>query len=389
MRRAVLLASVPVAVLALLVPAAAQIADNTISADSLAEAQQARIAAQNRARILAERAARIQDDALKAEAEAEALSAQIAASRARIEEARQQETMAADRLGFLREGFARQRAPLSRMMAALQRLALRPMILLVLRPSSVRDYVRTRAMVAAITPQIAQQTRNIRADLTEMRTLAERSAAARAAREDASRELADRRAELRASGAEGRLAARSLQAAAGEARREATLRGVEADSIAALAATQTRNRQTEARLAALLGPVLPAGRPAASVPAIRPRLPVAGSVVAGYGERDAAGGRARGLTIAASPGAPIVAPLAGEIAFAREWRGYGTLVMIRHKGGYLSLVAGLTDAQVKEGQIVKQGDALGRAPRRAPQGNPRILYELRRSGRPVHPLLAV
>jgi len=52
------------------------------------------------------------------------------------------------------------------------------------------------------------------------------------------------------------------------------------------------------------------------------------------------------------------------------------------------LVAGLADAQVKEGQIVKQGDALGRAPRRALQGNPRILYELRRSGRPVHPLLA-
>ena len=385
MRRASVLAVVPVAAMLALVPASAQIGADAISADSLAEAQAARIEAQERARTLADRAATIEDAALKAEAQAEALSARIAESEALIEEARQQETLAADRLGILRERFARQREPLSRMLAALQRLARRPMLLLVLRPSSVRDYVRTRAMVAAITPQIAWQTRLVRRDLAEMRALAQGSADARIARRDAAVELARQRAELRASGAESRLAARALEQAAGEARREATLRGVEADSIAALAARQSRNRQTEVRLGELIGPILPAGRPKAGATAIRPILPVQGAILAGYGERDAAGGRARGLTIAPSPGAEVAAPLAGEVAFARQWRGYGTLVIIRHKGGFLSLVGGLAGAQVREGQAVRQGDILGQAP----QQDPSVLYELRRAGRPVHPLLAI
>ncbi|ARU17026.1 murein hydrolase activator EnvC family protein [Croceicoccus marinus] len=385
MRRTFVLAIVPLAAALALVPASAQIAGDAISADSLAEAQAARIEARERARTLADRAATIEDTALKAEAQAEALSARIAESEALIEEARQQETLAADRLGFLRERFARQRAPLSRMLAALQRLARRPMVLLVLRPSSVRDYVRTRAMVAAITPQIARQTRSVRGDLAEMRALAQGSAAARVTRQEAATELARQRAELRASGAESRLAARALEQAAGEARREATLRDVEADSIAALAARQSRNRQTEARLAELIGPILPAGRAEARSSSIRPVMPVQGAVLAGYGERDAAGGRSRGLSIAPQPGAAVAAPLAGEIAFARPWRAYGTLVIIRHKGGLLSLVGGLADARVREGQAVAQGDVLGRAPQR----DPSVLYELRRAGRPVHPLLAV
>ncbi|GGD59803.1 murein hydrolase activator EnvC family protein [Croceicoccus mobilis] len=381
MRRALYIV-LPLATLGLLVPAAAQMGE-AISADSLAEAEAARIAAQKRARELAERAKRIEDDALKAEAEAEALSAEITETEARIEEARQRETLAADRLGLLRERLARQRAPLSRMLAALQRLARRPMILLVLRPASIKDYVRTRAMISALTPQIARETGSLRSDLGEVKQLVASSAQSRAQRERASEELERRRAEYRASGAESRLAAREMQTAAGEARREATIRGVEAQSIAALVTKQDENRRTGARLAEFTGPLLPENRPLASA-RVRPQLPSTGRIVAGFGERDAAGGRARGLTIATAPAAPVAAPLAGTVEFARQWRGYGTVVILRHADGYLSLVAGLDGAQVKPGQKVAKGEMLGRTG----QANPRLLYELRRNGRPVHPLLA-
>ena len=163
------------------------------------------------------------------------------------------------------------------------------------------------------------------------------------------------------------------------------VRLVEADSIAALVTAQQRTQQTEARLAELTGPILPAGRAGSALPENRPRLPVSGRILAGFGERDAAGGRARGLTIAPAPGAPVGAPLAGTVAFARDWRGYGTTIILRHKGGYLSVVAGLADARVREGQSVRQGALLGHAARQ----DPRVLYELRRSGRAVHPLLAL
>lgn len=364
--------------LVLALPALAQVSPAT-----LREAEAARIAAQNRANELARRAATVESDALKAEAKVKALSARIAESEAAIEEARQRETLASDRLGLLRESLARSRAPLSRMLAALQRLARRPMLLILLRPASIRDYVRTRAMIAAMMPEIRDRTTGLRLELAEMRALTETAAGARVAREKAGRALDEQRAEFQALGAESRVAARSLRGAAGEARREATLSGVRVQSIAALVKRQEEGRRTAAALAELTGPVLPP-RTRRGVPAGErlPVLPVAGTVTAGFGERDAAGGRARGLTIAPDPGATVVAPLPGRIAFARPWRGYGTIVILRHANGLTSLVAGLDDAKVREGQNVARGATLGNAARVKPQ----ILYELRRDGQPVHPL---
>lgn len=353
----------------------------TTSADRLREVEAARANAERQAALYADRARLVEDAALKAEARAGALTAQIAEAEARAEAASLRAGAARARLATLRDDLAVGQRPLSRLMAALQRLARRPTILLVMRPASIRDFVRMRAMVAGLQPQIATRTADLRRDLAQVRRLADDAARAATEGQQARRDLASRRAELAKLGETGRVTARELVAKAGRAEAQAALRGAEAASIGRLVAEERAGARMLGALAALPAPSLLAG-PGKPVAASATLVPVSGKLLAGFGERNALGARSTGLTIAPPAGAPVVAPLAGTVAFAAPFRGYGTVVILRHAGGRTSLLAGLAQATVAEGEAVRRGQVLGIAPRR----DPAILFEMRRGGRPVHPL---
>ena len=89
-----------------------------------------------------------------------------------------------------------------------------------------------------------------------------------------------------------------------------------------------------------------------------------------------------GLTFAPRPGAQVVAPAAGRVAFAGSYRGYGRIVIIAHANGWTSLVTGLARTDVTVGQQLVAGSPLGNAA----QARPEITVELRRNGEPVNPL---
>ena len=109
---------------------------------------------------------------------------------------------------------------------------------------------------------------------------------------------------------------------------------------------------------------------------------VQGRTLAGFGERRDSGLRSTGITLAPAPGAQIVAPASGRIAFAGPYRGFGRIVIIEHEGGWTSLVTGLARADVAVGQSVIAGSPLGTAR----SEEPRVTVELRREGEPVNPL---
>ncbi|WP_164843982.1 murein hydrolase activator EnvC family protein [Croceicoccus ponticola] len=365
-----------------LMPAAAGAVTN---ADRLREVEAARALAEKQAARYSDQARLIEDRAQKAEARANRLAAQVTEAEARFEAAQIRASIADNRLAVLRDDLARSRAPLSRMMAALQRLARRPTLLLVMRPSSIRDFVRMRSMVAGLQPQIASRTEDLRKNLATARNLAVEADRARAEGQKARTDLAQRRKALEELGARHHVTAQELVNAAGKAQREATLRGAQAASIGELVAEERAGAQTLAALTALPVPnLLGQGSAESRTDAANvPRVPVAGRMLAGYGERDAAGGRSKGITIAPEPGAVVVAPLAGEVAFAGPFRGYGTVVILRHAGGRTSLIAGLGAANVVTGRKVRRGETIGSAAR----SDPAILYELRRGRRTIHPLM--
>ena len=112
------------------------------------------------------------------------------------------------------------------------------------------------------------------------------------------------------------------------------------------------------------------------------QLPVQGRTLAGFGALRESGARTTGIQIAPSPGAQIVAPAAGRVAFAGPYRGFGRIVIIEHPGGWTSLITGLSRERVEVGEVVLGGSPLGTAP----ANNPAITVELRRDGEPVNPL---
>src|SRR5690606_26097541 len=110
-------------------------------------------------------------------------------------------------------------------------------------------------------------------------------------------------------------------------------------------------------------------------------LPVTGRTTAGFGAR-AGGGTSSGVTLTPRSGAQVVAPGAGRVAFAGPYRGYGRIVIIEHRGGWISVVTGLARSDVVVGEQLVAGAPLGVAA----QGKPEVTLELRRAGEAVNPL---
>jgi len=92
-----------------------------------------------------------------------------------------------------------------------------------------------------------------------------------------------------------------------------------------------------------------------------------------------------GIEIAVAPGQRVGAVHEGTVAYADQFTGYGTLVIVEHGSGAFSLYGHLDAAHVTRGDRVEAGSSLG-ASGRNPSGNPVVYFELRIDGRPVDPL---
>ncbi|WP_133366357.1 murein hydrolase activator EnvC family protein [Qipengyuania sediminis] len=317
-------------------------------------AHQATLAAQARAR-----AAALDNQARKATAASARAVRAAAALAQRVQDGEDAVREADNRLASLAEDRSRIRRdlaaellPSARLAAVLALQARRPALLALLQPASLADTVRLRAAMASLTPQIEARTAAIRTELARAEALEARAAQLALQRRALLRELRAQRTKLAAAAAAERLKA---SRAAGSADREA--------ERALRLAVRARPL---ANLSADLAPGMRGTRSAELPPAYR--LPVRASRP---GSRGNSGGA---IVLAPAPNALVVSPGAGRVAFAGAYRGFGTIVIVEHPGGWTSLVTGLAAADVAAGQTVITGSPIGRAP----AGNPRIGLELRR-----------
>jgi septal ring factor EnvC (AmiA/AmiB activator) len=117
-----------------------------------------------------------------------------------------------------------------------------------------------------------------------------------------------------------------------------------------------------------------------------PQLPVPGVILTGYGQRDAIGAVSEGITIKARPGALVVAPMGGVVKFSGPFKNYGQLVILEHRNGFVSLIAGLEKIDTPVGVNLDAGEPVGKLPAASSRGDdPALYYELRYEGRPVNP----
>jgi septal ring factor EnvC (AmiA/AmiB activator) len=115
------------------------------------------------------------------------------------------------------------------------------------------------------------------------------------------------------------------------------------------------------------------------------RLPLTGSVLAGYGGVMPDGHRSQGLLIAGNAGAEVHAVAAGRVAYADWLKGYGLLIILDHGNGWMTLYA-FNDSLLKNvGDSVASGEAISTVGSSGGQGRPALYFELRRNGQPADP----
>lgn len=355
------------------------------------------------------RSARLEREAAAARNAADRTAREAAALAARVQQAEAGIAAATARIALvdkerarLREQLGSEQGPVVKLTAALQQFSRRPVALSMLRPGSIDDVVHTRALLASAVPQVDARTTVLRARLARSRTLREEARRAVAVLRSEEGQLAERRQQLAALETRQRLASRRAIGTADRESERALALGEQARDLDQLVGELGRAGTLRAQLAALPGPLMRPAAPldarvdptseAAAVPdgaassarAAAPRpylLPVLGRMVAGFGS-PRSGGLSQGLSLAPAPGAQVVAPAPGRVAFAGPYRGYGRIVILEHAGGWTSLVTGLARTDVQVGDQLVGGAPLGIAGRSSPV----VTLELRRQGEPVDPL---
>ena len=106
--------------------------------------------------------------------------------------------------------------------------------------------------------------------------------------------------------------------------------------------------------------------------------PVSGPVVLGYGPKS--GGLYNdGINIGAARGTPIRAADIGVVTYVgNELRGFGNLALIKHGDGYVTAYAHMSDAVIKQGQIVSRGQVIGSVGSTGAVDKPQLHFEIRK-----------
>lgn len=361
--------------------------------DALRAATRALAEARQRGDALEDAARRATAAADRTASEAAAVAARIQQSEAEILLAQAQVAAIDRQRAALRLRIAARQEPVVRLTAALQLMSRRPLVFSLMRADTLRETVYLRAVLETMLPEVQRRTAGLRSEIERGRQLQDKARRAAGDLKASEQALDERRQQLAALESRQRIASRSAQGIASREADRALALAEDARDITALIERLRADGALRSQLAALPGPVPRPDRPGSmliideAAPAqvsgagLSWIMPVSGRIISGFG--DAVGGaRAMGVTLAPAAGAQVIAPAAGRVAFAGDYRGYGRIVIIDHDGGWTSLVTNLGRLNVAVTARVVQGSPIGLAG----PGRPTLTIELRKDGTPVNPL---
>lgn len=112
--------------------------------------------------------------------------------------------------------------------------------------------------------------------------------------------------------------------------------------------------------------------------------PAKGEIVTKLGEVSTYFGESNGIVIAVGSGAAVIAPFDGQVVFAGPFRSFGQLLILEHKGGYHTVMAGLARIDAATGQWLLAGEPLG-VMRDAGSEMPKLYLELHQGDHIIDP----
>ncbi len=282
--------------------------------------------------------------------------------------------------------FQTRQQQLAEILAALQRLSLRPPVTLASRSADANDAVRTALVLRGLVPELERRAERLKLEIAAYTRLKDAIRARRGSVADADSALGRERRALLSLLEQKQALLRETEEeqAANKVRLEALTE--EAQNLRDLLAKLRQDKarpEPAPRTAALTEPEKGKIR---SFAAARGKLtlPAAGTVSARFGAEEQLGEFSKGLVIAARPGAQAVAPYDGQVVFAGPFRGYGRILIIEHRDGYHSLIVGLARIDASAKQWVLAGEPVGIVGEHDSQGA-QLYVEIRLNGRPIDP----
>jgi murein DD-endopeptidase MepM/ murein hydrolase activator NlpD len=128
-----------------------------------------------------------------------------------------------------------------------------------------------------------------------------------------------------------------------------------------------------------------AGQPATTGAIPSFRWPVRGRIIAGFGPKPN-GQENDGINLAVPEGTSVKAADDGVVAYAgNELKGYGNLVLLRHRNGYVTAYAHASKLKVHRGETVKRGQIIALAGETGSVSSPQLHFEIRKGSTPVDP----
>jgi murein hydrolase activator len=367
------------------------------SAQSIEDDRRALAEAKIQAERAEARATALEAKADAADGEANRVRDHMAALAGRIQATEADITAGEERVKLIEQMRTEQRArlaarqqPVVRLLAALQLMSRRPMILSFVQPGSTNDLVHVRAVLEVMIPEIRKRTEGLRVEIGKAQQLKLSAVRAIAVLKESEAKLATQRTALATEAARYRAQSKSFASGAIQEQDRAIAMGEKARDIVDLIDQLGAAATVQNQLASLSGPMIrpefpgssdapPAEQVAEREQFSSYRLPVTGSLVQGLGEVSSAGVRARGLTIATRPGAQVVAPAAGRVVFAGAYRGYGQIIILDHGSGWTTLITSLAALDARVGDELEEGSPIGKAG----TDRPTVTIELRQGAKPV------
>jgi murein DD-endopeptidase MepM/ murein hydrolase activator NlpD len=93
-----------------------------------------------------------------------------------------------------------------------------------------------------------------------------------------------------------------------------------------------------------------------------------------------------GINIAAPRGTAIRAAEAGVVVYAgNELRGFGNLLLVKHRDGWVTAYAHAEELLVRRGEQVKRGQVIAKVGATGNVSSPQLHFEVRKGSRPLNP----
>lgn len=321
----------------------------------------------------AARATQLRRDADAARHDVATLDQRLVDAAARRSQAEQAATAAERRLAFLRERIADDGARYESQRSALEATLITAAL------SSRRaeiGAVRAGIVARAAAPSLQQHLRATNTALDKGWMLDRAITQQQADLVEAQTAIESERAEVAQLLNERRAAQTRLAADATAAERRATQFAAEARSLRELAQRLAAQRSAT--------PTSPGSATGGAVLPTAWLAPASGQIVRNFGASIAGGPPTQGITVRTRARAQVVAPAAGEVAYAGLFRSYGQVLILNVEGGYALVLTGLDALSARTGETVRAGQPIGEmAASDTPA--PELYVEVRRDGQPLDP----